>query len=106
MPYFVANCAVVSSPRSASKASFALKSAEYRFRLPVIAFVLIQGRTKLTHLPDIRRPPQRYEAQRGATHAKRAYDFDLVSMTGRMPNNRTSRHAMIPQANCKTQCVT
>src|SRR4051794_7391065 len=58
MPCFVANCAVVSSPRSASNATFALKSAEYRFRLPTIGSVLIKGRTKLKHLSEIRGPPQ------------------------------------------------
>src|SRR3954454_9085769 len=58
MPCFVANCAVVSSPRSASKATFALKSAEYRFRLPTIGFVLTKGRTKLKHLSEIGGPPQ------------------------------------------------
>src|SRR6185312_14372631 len=39
-PCFVASCAVVSSPRSASSATFALNSAEYLFRLPVIGSVL------------------------------------------------------------------
>src|ERR1700712_4317108 len=58
MPCFVANCAVVSSPRSASKATFALKSAEYRFRLPTIGSVLTKGRTKLNPLSEFRGPPQ------------------------------------------------
>src|SRR4051794_31582637 len=57
MPCFVANSAVVSSPRSASRATFALKSAEYRFRLPTIGSVLIKGRTKLNHLSEIQGPP-------------------------------------------------
>src|SRR5271165_4125945 len=43
----VANCAVVSSPRSASRATFALKSAEYRFRLPVIPVRPSQEQTEL-----------------------------------------------------------
>ena len=36
MPCLAASCSVVSSPRSASSATFALNSALYRFRLPVI----------------------------------------------------------------------
>src|SRR5690348_3250229 len=63
MPCFVANCAVVSSPRSASKATFALKSAEYRFRLPVIGSVLTKGRTKLKHLSEIRGPPHPFRVR-------------------------------------------
>src|SRR3954470_13908125 len=47
MPCLVANCAVVSSPRSASSATFALKSAEYRFRLLVIQVRPSQERTEL-----------------------------------------------------------
>src|ERR1700742_1970003 len=57
MPCFAANCAVDSSPRRASRATFALKSAEYRFRLPVIGSVLTKGRTKLNHLSEVRGPP-------------------------------------------------
>jgi hypothetical protein len=40
---FVASCAVVSSPRNASGATFALNSAEYRVLLPVVGFVLQLG---------------------------------------------------------------
>lgn len=58
MPCFVASCAVVSSPRSASSATRALNSAEYRVRLPVIGSVLFSGRTKLNDLSEIRGPPQ------------------------------------------------
>jgi hypothetical protein len=43
----VANCTVVSSLRSASRETFALKSAEYRFRLPVIQIHPSQGQTDL-----------------------------------------------------------
>src|SRR6201986_3329596 len=57
MPCFVANCAVVSSPRSASSATFALKSAEYRFRLLVIQVRLSQKRTELNLLSEFRGPP-------------------------------------------------
>ena len=52
MPCFVANCAVVSSPRSASSATFALNSAEYRFRLPVIRSVLLRSEPSLTPCPN------------------------------------------------------
>ena len=38
-PCFEASCDVVRSSRSASRATFALKYAPYRFRLPVIGFV-------------------------------------------------------------------
>src|ERR1700757_4098049 len=58
MPCFVANCAVVNSPRSASSATFALKSAEYRFRLLVIQVRLSQKRTELSLLSEFRGPPQ------------------------------------------------
>src|ERR1700758_1605071 len=56
MPCLVANCAVVNSPRSASNATFALKSAEYRFRLLVIQVRLSQKRTELNHLSEFRGP--------------------------------------------------
>src|ERR1700712_2012665 len=59
MPCLAASCAVVSSPRSASKATFALKSAEYRVRLPVIRVRPSRRRTELTYLSEIRGPPQR-----------------------------------------------
>src|SRR3954449_1111493 len=58
MQCLVANCAVVSSPRSASSATFALNSAEYRVRLPVIRVRPSRRRTELTRLPEIRGPPQ------------------------------------------------
>ena len=40
------------------QSTFALKSAEYRFRLPVIGSVLQPGRTKLKHLSQIPGAPQ------------------------------------------------
>src|SRR4051812_13372701 len=58
MPCFVANWAVVSSPRSASSATFALNSAKYRFRLLVIQVRPSQERTELKPLSEIRVPPQ------------------------------------------------
>src|SRR6476620_1305057 len=58
MPCLAASCAVVSSPRSASKATFDLKSAEYRVRLPVIRVRPSRRRTELNHLSEIRGPPQ------------------------------------------------
>src|ERR1700756_2255572 len=58
MPCLVANCAVVNSPRSASNATFALKSAEYRFRLLVIQVRLSQKRTELNHLSKFWGPAQ------------------------------------------------
>src|SRR6476469_3598179 len=58
MPCLAASCAVVSSPRSASKATFDLKSAEYRVRLPVIRVHPSRRRTELNHLPEIPGPPQ------------------------------------------------
>ena len=54
MPCFVASCAVVSSPRSASRATFALNSAAYRFRLPVIGSVLLKGEPSLDTCPIFR----------------------------------------------------
>src|ERR1019366_8396421 len=56
-PCFVANCDRVSSPFSASSATLALKSAEYRFRFPVIKSVLQRGRTYLSRLSDFPAPP-------------------------------------------------
>jgi len=53
----VTSCAIVSSPRIASKATFALNAAEYRFRFPVIGLVLPSGRTKLIELPGKQGPP-------------------------------------------------
>jgi len=44
-------------PRSASRATFALNSAEYRFLFPVIGLVLPSGRTKLSSLSGFRGPP-------------------------------------------------
>ncbi|MGY0835806.1 hypothetical protein, partial [Azospirillum argentinense] len=41
----------------ASSATFALNSAEYRFRFPVIGSVLPDGRTKLIQLSGERGPP-------------------------------------------------
>src|SRR3954447_17403808 len=57
MPCFVANWAVVSSPRSASSATFALNSAEYRFRLLVIQVRPSQERTELKPLSEFAVPP-------------------------------------------------
>src|ERR671939_37663 len=57
MPCLAASCAVVSSPRNASSATFALNSAEYRVRLPVIRVHPSHRRTELTHLSEIRGPP-------------------------------------------------
>src|SRR4051794_33811551 len=59
MPCLVANWAVVSSPRSASSVTFALNSAEYRFRLLVIQVRPSQERTKLKPLPEFAVPPHR-----------------------------------------------
>jgi hypothetical protein len=56
-PCLVANCAVVSSPRSASRATFALKSTEYRFRLPVIQVRRAHEQTELKPLSGFRGPP-------------------------------------------------
>src|SRR3954465_1464569 len=58
MPCLAASCAVVSSPRSASKATFALTSAEYRVRLPVIRVRPSRRRTELNRLSEIRGPSQ------------------------------------------------
>src|SRR4051812_10506812 len=58
MPCLAASCAVVSSPSSASSATFALKSAEYRVRLPVIRVRPSHRRTELTRLSEIRGLPQ------------------------------------------------
>src|SRR3954453_22333781 len=57
MPCFVANCAVVSSPRSASSATFALNSTEYRCRLLVIQVRPSQERTELKPLSKFAVPP-------------------------------------------------
>ena len=54
----LASCAAVSSPRSASRATFALKSTEYRFRLPVIQVHPSQEQTELNLLSDFPGPPQ------------------------------------------------
>src|SRR3954465_1341888 len=59
MPCFVANCAVVSSPRSASSATFALNSTEYRCRLLVIQVRPSQERTELKPLSKFAVPPHR-----------------------------------------------
>src|SRR4051794_940567 len=58
MPCLVANCAVVSSPRSASSATFALNSTEYRCRLLVIQVRPSQERTELKPLSKFAVPPQ------------------------------------------------
>jgi hypothetical protein len=57
MPCFAVNWPTVSSPLIASSATFALNSAEYLFRFPVIGSVLPSGRTKLNHLSSFRGPP-------------------------------------------------
>ncbi len=57
MPCLAANCAAVSSPRSASSATFALKAAEYCVRSPVIRVRPSHRRTKLIHLSETRGPP-------------------------------------------------
>src|SRR4051794_5667144 len=62
MPCFVANWAVVSSPRSASSATFALNSAEYRFRLLVIQVRPSQERTELKPLSEFAAPPHAADA--------------------------------------------
>src|SRR4051812_6973678 len=64
MPCFVANWAVVSSPRSASSATFALNSAEYRCRLLVIQIRPSQERTELKPLSEFVVPPQTVAAHR------------------------------------------
>ena len=58
MPCFAASCAVVSSPRSASSATCALNSAEYRVRFPVISSVLFSRRTELISPSKFPGPPQ------------------------------------------------
>src|ERR1700738_5227394 len=58
MPCLVASCAVVNSPRSASRATFALNSAKYRFRLPVTQVRPSQQRAELNPLSEFRGPPQ------------------------------------------------
>ena len=50
----MASCEAVSSPHSASRAASALKSAPYRFRLPVIGSVLHKGEPSLTSCPIFR----------------------------------------------------
>jgi hypothetical protein len=76
---FVANCAVVSSPRGASRATFALKSAEYRFRLPVMQVHPSQEQTELKLLSELQGPAhlhpghpcgQRSPSSRGADVAR------------------------------------
>src|SRR3954451_21614073 len=57
-PCLVANWAVVSSPRSASSATFALNSAEYRCRLLVIQIRPSQERTELKPLSEFVVPPR------------------------------------------------
>src|ERR1700686_5644174 len=57
MPCLVASCAVVNSPRSASRATLALNSAEYRFRLPVTQVRPSQQRAELNPLDELRGPP-------------------------------------------------
>src|SRR4051812_25300635 len=54
MPCLVTNCAVVSSPRSASSATFALNSAEYRFRLLSFRSVLLRSKPSLSYCPNLR----------------------------------------------------
>src|SRR5271166_4959974 len=56
MECLVASCAVVRSPRSASRATLALNSAEYRLRLPVISIRPSQERAELNRLSDFRGP--------------------------------------------------
>jgi hypothetical protein len=51
-------CKSDGSPPSASSATFDLKSAEYRRRLPVIRVRPAHRRTELGHLSKIRGPPQ------------------------------------------------
>ena len=63
----LASCAAVSSPRSASRATFALKSAEYRFRLPVIQVHPSQEQTELNLLSDFPGPPHIAAVQRGSS---------------------------------------
>jgi hypothetical protein len=58
MPCLVANCAVVSSPRRASRATFALNCAEYRFRLLVIQVRPSQEQTELNLLSKFWGPAQ------------------------------------------------
>jgi hypothetical protein len=63
MPCFAASYAAVRSPRSASSATFALNSAEYRVRLPVIRVRPSRGRTELKYLPEFRGPAHLHHAQ-------------------------------------------
>jgi len=59
-PGLAPSSATVRSARSASNATLPLKSAEYRYRLPVIGSVLPLCRTHLNHLSDFPGPPQEY----------------------------------------------
>jgi transposase len=85
MPCLVANCAVVSSPRSASSATFALKSAEYRFRLLVIQVRPSQERTELRPLSKFRGPPQ--------DTAKSVFQIHGVNETGKAEIKRKLRRS-------------
>jgi hypothetical protein len=57
MPSSAASCAAVSSPSRASSATFALKSAVYRFRLPVVRVRPSLRRIKLNRL-SVQAPSQ------------------------------------------------
>jgi hypothetical protein len=50
-------CVVVGSPGSASRATFALKSTEYRIRLPVVQVRPTQEQTELKPLSELQGPP-------------------------------------------------
>src|SRR6185437_11692672 len=101
-PCFVASCAVVSSPRSASRATFALNSAEYLFRLPVIGSVLQPGRTKLKHLSDFPGPPHPFDvmlSEHRDLAAAKAFFRSAKAVTGVTPDRvTTDGHDAYPRA--------
>src|SRR4051794_11053612 len=81
MPCLVANWAVVSSPRSASSATFALNSAEYRFRLLVIQIRPSQERTELKPLSEFVVPPHFDNAeQRRQFLANISHGFGILAI--------------------------
>jgi hypothetical protein len=76
MPCFAANCAAVSSPRSASSATFALNSDEYLVRLPAIRGCPSLAQIKLNRLSEVRGPPQSYVQK---SQAETSVLFELIA---------------------------
>lgn len=88
MPCLAANCTVVSSPRNASSATFALNSAEYRVRLPVIGSVLLRPNRAY---PSVRNPGtvSMFRNQTGATaltvKRRTGHEAAALSFTANVP---------------------